>query len=138
MKEKKKLRKDLGLIHVFSIATGAMISSGIFLLPGLAFDKTGPSVIVSYFIAGLLALTGLLSVAELVTAMPKAGGDYYFVSRGMGPAAGSISGLLTWVALSLKSAFALVGMSAFTVLFFDIPFEVTGLVLAAVDRKSVV
>lgn len=132
MKEKKKLRKDLGLIHVFSIATGAMISSGIFLLPGLAFDKTGPSVIVSYFIAGLLALTGLLSVAELVTAMPKAGGDYYFVSRGMGPAAGSISGLLTWVALSLKSAFALVGMSAFTVLFFDIPFEVTGLVLAAV------
>jgi len=132
MKEKKKLKKDLGLIHVFSIATGAMISSGIFLLPGLAFDKTGPSVIVSYFLAGLLALTGLLSVAELVTAMPKAGGDYYFVSRGMGPAAGSISGLLTWVALSLKSAFALVGISAFTVLFFDIPFEITGLVLAII------
>ena len=125
----KNLKKELGLIHVFAIATGAMVSSGIFLLPGLAFAKTGPSVVVSYFIAGMLALTGLISVAELVTAMPKAGGDYYYVTRGMGPAVGSIAGTLAWFALSLKTAFALVGISAFTDLFFDIPFQVTGLTL---------
>jgi basic amino acid/polyamine antiporter, APA family len=127
--KRKLLKKELSLLHVVSIATGAMVSSGIFLLPGLAFDKTGPSVVVSYIFAGIFALTGLLSIAELVTAMPKAGGDYYFITRGMGPAVGSIAGLLTWFALSLKSAFALVGMSAFTALFFDIPIEVTGLVL---------
>lgn len=128
----KNLKKELGLIHVFAIATGAMVSSGIFLLPGLAFAKTGPSVVVSYFIAGMLALTGLISVAELVTAMPKAGGDYYYVSRGMGPAVGSIAGTLAWFALSLKTAFALVGISAFTDLFFDIPFQVTGLSLCLI------
>jgi len=119
-------------MHVFAIATGAMVSSGIFLLPGLAFAKTGPSVVISYFIAGMLALTGLISVAELVTAMPKAGGDYYYVTRGMGPAVGSIAGTLAWFALSLKTAFALVGISAFTDLFFDIPFQVTGLSLCFV------
>ena len=35
------LRKNLGLFDVFAIATGAMISSGLFLLPGLAAAQTG-------------------------------------------------------------------------------------------------
>ena len=108
-----QLKKDLRLLHVFSIATGAMISSGLFVLPGLAHALAGPAVVVSYFLAGLLAAAGLLSVAELTTAMPKAGADYFFVSRSMGAAAGTIAGLLTWFSLSLKSAFALVGLAAF-------------------------
>ena len=33
----KKLKKSLGGFDVFSIASGAMISSGIFVLPGVAF-----------------------------------------------------------------------------------------------------
>ncbi len=107
-----ELRKNLRLVHVFSIATGAMISSGLFVLPGLAHARAGPAVIVSYFLAGLLAATGLLSMAELTTAMPKAGADYFFVSRSMGVAAGTVAGLLTWFSLSLKSAFALVGLAA--------------------------
>lgn len=52
-------------------------------------------------------------MAELTTAMPKAGADYFFVSRSMGVGAGTIAGLLTWFSLSLKSAFALVGLAAF-------------------------
>ncbi len=108
-----KLKRNLGLVHVFSIATGAMISSGLFVLPGLAHARAGPAVVVSYFLAGLLAATGLLSMAELTTAMPKAGADYFFVSRSMGVAVGTIAGLLTWFSLSLKSAFALVGLAAF-------------------------
>ncbi|UCG44495.1 MAG: amino acid permease [candidate division WOR-3 bacterium] len=89
-----------------------MISSGIFVLPGLAFARSGPAVIFAYLGAGLLAGCGMLSIAELSTAMPKAGGDYFFVARGLGPAAGTISGLLSWFSLSLKSAFALAGMGA--------------------------
>jgi amino acid transporter/mannitol/fructose-specific phosphotransferase system IIA component (Ntr-type) len=106
------LKKNLRLVHVFSIATGAMISSGLFVLPGLAHARAGPAVIVSYLLAGVLAATGLLSMAELTTAMPKAGADYFFVSRSMGVAAGTVAGLLTWFSLSLKSAFALVGLAA--------------------------
>lgn len=108
-----RLRKGLSLIHVFAIASGAMISSGIFVLPGLAFARAGPAVIFAYLLAGLLAGCGMLSLAELATAMPKAGGDYFFVARGLGPAAGTVSGLLSWFSLTLKSAFALAGMGAF-------------------------
>ncbi len=104
-----KLAKELGLIHVFAIASGAMISSGLFILPGLAHARAGPAVVLSYFLAGLLAMGGLLSIIELTTAMPKAGADYFYISRAMGPAMGTVAGILSWFSLSLKSAFALVG-----------------------------
>ncbi|MGB3081527.1 MAG: amino acid permease [Candidatus Omnitrophota bacterium] len=108
-----KLKRELGLLDVFCIASGAMISSGLFVLPGLAHAKAGPAVVISYFLAGLLAMAGMLSQAELVSAMPKAGGTYFYVTRSMGPAIGTVDGLLTWLSVSLKSSFALIGMAAF-------------------------
>jgi len=106
-----KLNKGISFLGVFSIASGAMISSGIFILPGLAFSKVGAAVFISYFIAGLLGLIGILSIIELSTAMPKAGGDYFFINKALGPMFGTISGFLGWFALSLKSAFAIFGIS---------------------------
>jgi APA family basic amino acid/polyamine antiporter len=110
------LKKELGLFEVFSIAAGAMISSGLFVLPGIAFAKAGPSMILSYIIAGLLVLPALLSKAELVTAMPKAGGDYFYITRSLGFAPGTVAGLASWLSLSLKTAFALMGMGIFAIL----------------------
>ncbi|MBN2181430.1 MAG: amino acid permease [Sedimentisphaerales bacterium] len=114
-----KLRQELNLLDIFCIASGAMISSGLFILPGLAYAKAGPSVIVCYFLAGLLSLPGMLSIAEMTTAMPRAGGDCFTVVRSLGPAAGTVAGLLSWFSLSMKSAFALVGISIFTALIVD-------------------
>lgn len=105
------LKKSLGLYGVYSIASGAMISSGIFILPALAFTMAGPGVVISYLLAGAAAVLGMLNVIELVTAMPKAGGDYYYITRTLGPLAGSVSGLLSWAALSLKGAFAVYGLA---------------------------
>ncbi len=105
------LKKTLTFFDVFSIATGAMISSGIFILPGIAFSYVGPAVFISYFLAGIFASIGILSVAELSTAMPKSGGDYYYISRTLGPMVGTVAGFLSWFALSLKSAFAIFGIA---------------------------
>ena len=106
---KQGLLKTLGLADVFCISVGAMISAGIFLLPGRAFAHVGPAVAVSYVIGGLVATLGILAVLELATAMPRAGGIYYFATRSLGPLAGTMSGLLNWAALSLKGAFAIFG-----------------------------
>ena len=111
--EEAHLRKGLNTLHVFAIASGAMISSGLFILPGMAHALAGPGVIWSYLLAGVLATAGALSIAELTTAMPRAGGDYFFIMRGFGPGVGTVAGLLSWFALSLKSAFAIVGMVTF-------------------------
>ena len=126
-----KLEKQLTLFDVFAISTGAMFSSGFFLLPGIAAAGTGPSVVVAYLIASLFILPAMLSVAELATAMPKAGGAYYFLDRSLGPLVGTVGGLGTWIALILKSAFALVGMGAYLALFIDLPMKPLAVALTA-------
>jgi amino acid transporter/mannitol/fructose-specific phosphotransferase system IIA component (Ntr-type) len=125
----ERLDKELTLFDVFAIATGAMLSSGFFLLPGLAAAKAGPAVILAYALAGLLVLPALLSKAELSTAMPKAGGAYYFLDRALGPLVGTIGGLGTWGSLVFKSAFALLGFSAYLALFVDVAITPVALVL---------
>jgi amino acid transporter/mannitol/fructose-specific phosphotransferase system IIA component (Ntr-type) len=122
-----KLKQELSLLKIFCIASGAMISSGLFILPGMAYAKAGPSVIVCYFLAGLLSLPGMLSLAEMTTAMPKAGGDCFTIIRSLGPGVGTVAGLLSWFALAMKSAFALVGMSIFTRLIIDIDIHIIAL-----------
>ncbi len=112
----RSLRKELGLFDIFCIASGAMISSGLFILPGLAFAKAGVAVILSYAFASLLVIPAVLSKAELSTAMPKAGGTYFFIDRSMGPMMGTIGGFAAWFSLAFKSAFALVGIGVFTIL----------------------
>jgi len=126
------MQRQLGFFAVFAIATGAMISSGLFILPGLAFDRAGPGVFVSYALAGVLALTSVLSLAELTTAMPKAGGDYFFITRSFGSLLGSVSGLLSWLALSLKSAFAIIGIAELIVVLLGFDLLASSLVVCAV------
>jgi len=114
--KKHGLQKELGLLELFCIASGAMISSGLFILPGIAFSQTGPALLLSYVVASLLVIPPMLSKAELATAMPKAGGTYFFIDRSMGPLMGTIGGFASWFSLAFKSAFALVGIGVFALL----------------------
>lgn len=118
-----RLEKQLGLWDVYALATGATLSSGFFLLPGLAAAGAGAAMPLSYLLAALIVLPGLFSSVELTTAMPKAGGIYYFLDRSMGPLVGTIGGFGTWIALVLKASFALIGVGAYLQLFFpSLPF----------------
>lgn len=112
-----KLRKELSLLGVYAIATGTTLSAGFFLLPSFAAVVAGPSVILAYLLAGVMLVPPMLCAVELATAMPRSGGAYYFLDRSLGPLAGTIGGLGTWLALMLKTAFALVGMGAYIALF---------------------
>ncbi len=107
------LERKLGFWDVFCIAAGAMISSGLFVLPGQAFQTAGPAIVVSYAIAALMMIPALLSQCELATAMPRSGGAYFFIERSMGALPGMLAGLANWLGLALKSAFAMVGIGAF-------------------------
>ncbi len=125
-----RLRKQLALFDIFVISAGAMISSGFFLLPGLAAAQTGSSFVLAYFLSGFLILPAMLSMAELATAMPRAGGTYYYLDRTLGPLVGTIGGIGAWLALVLKSGFALIGMGAYLALVVDVPVVPTAVVAA--------
>ena len=111
MENHATLKRHLGLIDVFSVAAGAMISSGLFILPAIAYTKSGPGMILSYLIASIIIMPSVLSQAELATAMPRSGGAYFFIERSLGPLGGLFSGMAGWFSLALKSAFAIVGMA---------------------------
>jgi len=108
-----RLKRHLGTWDVFCIGSGAMISSGLFILPSIAFAKAGPSIVISYFIAGILMIPSIFAQAELASAMPKGGGTYFFIQRSVGSFVGMFSGFANWFSIGLKSAFALVGIGAF-------------------------
>ncbi|QDX41841.1 universal stress protein [Salarchaeum sp. JOR-1] len=113
----KSLERDLGLYATLTVSIGAMVGSGIFVLPGLAAELAGPAVIAAYLLAGLVVLPAGLAKAEMATAMPEAGGTYLYIDRAMGPGAGTIAGIGAWFSLVFKSAFALVGLGAYLALF---------------------
>ena len=104
------LKRDLGLFSTMAIAIGAMVGSGIFILPGVAFVTVdGPAVVLAFLLAGVLVLPAAFSASEMATAMPEDGGSYVYVERGMGPLLGTIAGIGNWFMLSFKGALALVG-----------------------------
>ncbi|MFC4438011.1 MULTISPECIES: amino acid permease [Natrialbaceae] len=109
----EELAKDLGLVSALAVGIGTMIGAGIFVLPGVAAAEAGPAVVVSFIIGGSIAMVNALSVSELGTAMPKAGGAYYYINRGLGPLFGSISGMGDWMGLAFASAFYCIGFGGY-------------------------
>jgi amino acid transporter/mannitol/fructose-specific phosphotransferase system IIA component (Ntr-type) len=128
----KMLKKQLGLLDVFAICIGAMISSGLFVLPGIAAAKVGPAVIVAYLLSGLLMIPSMFSMAEMSTAMPRAGGDYFFVSRSLGGMFGTVDGVGVWLALTLKTSIALLGFGAYLSAYVNLPMQLTAIIAGLV------
>jgi basic amino acid/polyamine antiporter, APA family len=102
-------KSKIGFWGVFCISAGTMISSGLFVLPGIAYSIAGSSILISYLCAAILMLPTIFSKAELVTAMPKSGGSYFFVERSLGAFPGMLAGVCGWSSILLKASFALVG-----------------------------
>ena len=117
----KKLERKLSLLSVVAISIGGMLGSGIFVLPGIAAAKTGPSIWLAYLLAAICILPAVLSKSELASAMPTSGGAYVYIERAFGPIMGTISGIGLWISLLLKSSFALVGFGAYLLVLINIP-----------------
>lgn len=120
---KRGLERRLGLQAVLAISLGAMLGSGLFVLPGLAAANAGGLMWLAYLTAGLCVIPATLSKSELSTAMPVSGGAFVYVDRAFGPLASTIAGLGLWLSLLLKSAFALVGFGAYLRVMTDTPIE---------------
>jgi len=73
-----------------AVVVGIVIGTGIFRLPPLvAANSSGPFQFLLFWVAGgLISLLGALCWAELSSSHPDAGGEYYFLRRAYGPAAG--------------------------------------------------
>lgn len=113
MSASSSLDRSIGFGKALAIGVGTMFGAGIFVFPGLAVGGAGPAAALSFALGGSIALLVAMCAAELVTAMPRTGGGYFFVSRALGARIGSLAGLGQWVGLVFAAAFYLVGCSSY-------------------------
>jgi amino acid transporter/nucleotide-binding universal stress UspA family protein len=109
----QELARDLGFLEAYTIGLGTMIGAGIFVLPSIAAEQAGPASMVSFALGGVVSLLAALSLSELATGMPRAGGSYYYVNRALGPFFGSIVGWGMWAGLTFASAFYMIGFGQY-------------------------
>lgn len=136
----ERLGRSLGFLSTFAIGTGTMIGAGIFILPGIAVANAGSGAIISFLLGGLISIATAISMAELATGMPLAGGSYYYISRTMGAALGAVIGLGSWLALIFKGTFALIGLAEYFQIFYSLPLyfvaAATGVILLAINYRG--
>jgi amino acid efflux transporter len=82
----------LKLPQIIALYTGAVLGSGILILPGLAADIAGPASLIAWGLMGLLVIPMALTMALLSAKYPDAGGVSTFVTKALNPQIGSLIG----------------------------------------------
>lgn len=102
------LERALSNRHIQLIALGGAVGTGLFLGIAQTVKLAGPSVILAYAIAGVIAFFIMRQLSEMVVDKPVAGSFSYFADRYWGPFAGFVSGWNYWI------LYVLVGMAELT------------------------
>ena len=137
---KNTLSRTIGLSGVVIISLSAMLP-GIFITPTFAAEIMGPGIWLAFLLAASVVLPAAISKSELASGMPSSGGSYVYMERTYGPLIGTISGLGLWTSFLLKSAFALIGFSAYFVVvttYFDIEMDILVLSMSALVLITIV
>jgi APA family basic amino acid/polyamine antiporter len=92
-------RRILGLVPATAIVISSMIGTGIFTTTGLmvSMGAQGGDILLGWLIGGVIALCGALCYAEVGANFPESGGEYYYLTRLIHPAAGFIAGAISLI-----------------------------------------
>jgi len=126
-----ELNRSLGFWGATGIGIGAIIGTGIFVLIGVASGIAGPAVILSFVIAGFVALLTGLSTAELSSFIHESGGSYIYTTKAFGAFPGFIVGWMKSFDYIVGASAVSVGFAAYFAYFVGIPASGTMLVFVA-------
>lgn len=118
---KQELKRALGFFSSFGVQfTGIAISGGLFLTLGLGLTTAGPGMFWAWVLGGGLQMIVALSIAELLSAYPLAGGAYQIVRRITRPVLGWQVGW--WLIMAHIAAFSgeAIGLAPFIARWFGI------------------
>ena len=96
MGDNKTIQKSVGFLQGLAIVVGMIIGSGIFLKPSIVLNAAGNTTmaLVAWVAGGLVTLCSALSIAEIASNIPRAGGLYTYLEELYGEKWGF---LLGWV-----------------------------------------
>lgn len=124
-----ELKRALGLWGAAGVGIGAIIGTGIFVLIGVASGLAGPAVIISFLVAGTVALLTGLSAAEMSSFITEAGGSYIFTTRAFGNFPGFVVGWMKSFDYIIGASAVALGFAAYFAYFVGIPPTATTLVI---------
>src|SRR5215211_9175009 len=85
MKGENRLRRVLGPVQLTALGVGAIIGAGIFVATGeAARNVAGPSLMLSYVVAGVTCIFAALCYAEFASMVPVAGSAYTYAYATLG------------------------------------------------------
>lgn len=87
-----KLQKGIGLPQAIALYIGAVLGSGVLIVPGLAAEMAGPASLLAWGFMTMLILPMALSMGLLSAKYPNAGGVSHFVTLAYGKKAGTLVG----------------------------------------------
>ena len=79
-----ELKRNIGTFGAASVGIANIIGAGIFVLSGVAAGIAGPAVILSFGIAGIIAMLTALSAAELSSFITETGASYAYTKKAFG------------------------------------------------------
>lgn len=88
------LARQITLPQAVALYVGAVLGSGVLLVPGYAAEAAGPASILVWFLMALLALPMALTLGALATRNPDAGGVSAYVRQAFGPRLAAVTGWL--------------------------------------------
>ena len=113
IQEKNTLKKELSNRHIQLIALGGAIGTGLFLGLSQTIKLAGPSVLLGYALAGVIAFLIMRQLGEMVVHEPVSGSFSYFANKYLGKMAGFMSGWNYWVLYVLVSMAELSAIGTF-------------------------
>lgn len=92
MRHSTKFKPTLKLPHVVALYIGAVLGSGILILPGLAAEVSGPASLLAWGLMAVVVVPMALTIGFLSAKHPNVGGVSHFVSKAFNPHLGSLIG----------------------------------------------
>jgi len=87
-----KFKAALKLPQIIALYVGAVLGSGILIIPGIAAEMAGPASLLAWGIMSVLVLPMALTMGLLSAKYPNAGGVSHFAAKAFTPHVGSLVG----------------------------------------------
>lgn len=97
-----KKRRGLSAWQLTMMALGGVIGGSFFLGSSVAIQAAGPSILLSYIVAGVLVYFILFALSEMTVANPTTGSFSTFAAQELGPKMGFVVGWLYWTGIVLS------------------------------------
>jgi L-asparagine transporter-like permease len=118
--------------HVTMISIGGIIGAGLFVGSSAAIAATGPAIVISYLITGLLLLLVMRMLGEMAVALPHVRSFTEFARAALGPGGGFVAGWLYWYIWTVTIPVEAIAGATILHTWLDLPAWILGLALIAV------